>query len=49
MFERTALTALVDQHQSGVRDHSAPLWALLMFEAFLRGHESARAPALKVA
>ena len=49
MFEPAALTALVDQHQSGARDHSAPLWALLMFEAFLRGSESAHAPALKVA
>ena len=24
------------QHQSGARDYSAPLWTLLMFEAFLR-------------
>lgn len=23
-------------HQSGARDYSAPLWTLLMFEAFLR-------------
>jgi asparagine synthase (glutamine-hydrolysing) len=27
---------LIDQHQSGRRDHGAPLWSLLMFEAFLR-------------
>jgi asparagine synthase (glutamine-hydrolysing) len=27
---------LIDQHQSGRSDHSAPLWSLLMFEAFLR-------------
>jgi asparagine synthase (glutamine-hydrolysing) len=26
----------VDAHQSGARDYSAPLWSLLMFEAFLR-------------
>ena len=36
-FDPTALTRLVDQHQSGARDHSAPLWSLLMFESFLRG------------
>ena len=35
-FNATYLKELVDQHQSGVRDHSAPLWTLLMFEAFLR-------------
>jgi asparagine synthase (glutamine-hydrolysing) len=35
-FERATLQQLVDGHQSGVSDHSAPLWSLLMFEAFLR-------------
>ena len=30
------LRHLVDEHQSGRRDYSAPLWTLLMFEAFLR-------------
>ncbi|MCS6944247.1 MAG: amidotransferase 1, exosortase A system-associated [Sutterellaceae bacterium] len=35
-FNRQALQRLVDQHQAGMRDHSAPLWAVLMFEAFLR-------------
>ena len=35
-FNATYLKELVDQHQSGARDHSAPLWTLLMFEAFLR-------------
>ncbi|NUZ05145.1 XrtA/PEP-CTERM system amidotransferase [Piscinibacter koreensis] len=35
-FERRVLQRLVDEHQSGVREHSAPLWTLLMFEAFLR-------------
>jgi asparagine synthase (glutamine-hydrolysing) len=35
-FNRAYLQHLVDSHQSGERDHSAPLWALLMFEAFLR-------------
>jgi len=35
-FERRTLERLVEQHQSGLRDHSAPLWTLLMFDAFLR-------------
>jgi asparagine synthase (glutamine-hydrolysing) len=36
LFNPASLRRLVDQHQAGVRDHSAPLWTLLMFEAFLR-------------
>jgi asparagine synthase (glutamine-hydrolysing) len=35
-FDRSYLTHLVDAHQSGTSDYSAPLWTLLMFEAFLR-------------
>jgi len=38
---------LFDQHQShqsGRRDHSAPLWTLLMFEAFLRNVLHAQQP-----
>ena len=35
-FNPDYLKHLVDAHQSGVRDYSAPLWTLLMFEAFLR-------------
>ncbi len=35
-FNRRYLEHLVDAHQSGVSDYSAPLWTLLMFEAFLR-------------
>jgi len=32
---------LVEQHQSGLRDNSTPLWTLLMFESFLRlNHEN---------
>ena len=37
-FEPTYLRALLDQHSSGRRDHSAPLWTLLMFDAFLARH-----------
>ena len=33
---REYLEHLVQAHQSGARDYSAPLWTLLMFEAFLR-------------
>ena len=35
-FDAGTLRELVDTHQSGASDHSAPLWTLLMFEAFLR-------------
>ncbi len=34
-FNRKYLRHLVDAHQSGVRDYSASLWSLLMFQAFL--------------
>jgi asparagine synthase (glutamine-hydrolysing) len=27
---------MVEQHQSGRSDYSAPIWTLVMFEAFLR-------------
>jgi asparagine synthase (glutamine-hydrolysing) len=50
-FNPRYLEQLVQQHDSGVRDHSAPLWTLLMFDAFLRNAIDARetAPLLKVA
>ena len=35
-FNADYLHKLVDQHQSGIRDYSAPIWTLLMFEGFLR-------------
>ncbi|MBV5347680.1 amidotransferase 1, exosortase A system-associated [bacterium] len=35
-FNKDYLRQLVDDHQSGAYDYSAPLWTLLMFEAFLR-------------
>ena len=43
---RARLRWLVDQHQSGARDHSAPIWSLLMFDAFLRRHVSETAASL---
>jgi len=36
LFDMAAIESLLDQHQSGARDHSAALWLLSMFEGFLR-------------
>ena len=36
IFDRVTCADLLDEHQAGVRDYSAPLWTLLMFDAFLR-------------
>jgi asparagine synthase (glutamine-hydrolysing) len=36
MFDSNYLRQLFEQHQSGSRDHSAPLWSMLMFDAFIR-------------
>lgn len=36
LFEPAVLQHIVSQHQNGLRDYSAPIWSLLMFEAFLR-------------
>jgi asparagine synthase (glutamine-hydrolysing) len=36
MFEPARLSALVDEHRTHKRDHSAILWSLLMFDGFLR-------------
>jgi len=35
LFDRRYLNQLVEHHASGARDYSAPLWTLLMFDAFL--------------
>ena len=45
-FNAAYLRRLVEDHQSGLRDYSAPLWTVLMFESFLRnvyGASQARA------
>jgi asparagine synthase (glutamine-hydrolysing) len=42
-FNATCLRRLVEDHQSGLRDYSMPLWTLLMFESFLRNVMDARA------
>ena len=44
-FDRDAMTRLVDQHQSGVRDHSTPIWTILMFDAFLKNVVEGSEPA----
>ena len=36
IFDMKFMTQLVEQHQSGMRDNSAALWTLLMFEAYQR-------------
>ena len=44
MFNMTFLREMVEQHQSGVRDYSVPIWSVLMFEAFLRNEAGTDAP-----
>ncbi|ANQ86433.1 asparagine synthetase [Azoarcus olearius] len=44
IFNRPYLEHLLDAHQSGARDYSAPLWTLMMFEAFVRNLDRAAAP-----
>jgi asparagine synthase (glutamine-hydrolysing) len=48
-FDAACLRRLVEDHQAGRSDYSTPLWALLMFESFLRNvmgaRVSGRAPA----
>jgi asparagine synthase (glutamine-hydrolysing) len=50
-FNTNVLQQILQAHDSGRRDHSSPLWALLMFEAFMRRHMREAppqpAPALK--
>lgn len=42
MFDPRYLVRLVDEHQSGAREHSGILWSLLMFDSFLRQVHSGR-------
>ncbi|HNW79340.1 MAG TPA: amidotransferase 1, exosortase A system-associated, partial [Candidatus Competibacteraceae bacterium] len=39
-FDAAYLRHLVDAHESGRRDYSAPIWTVLMFEAFLRRQQA---------
>ncbi|MGB8275228.1 MAG: XrtA/PEP-CTERM system amidotransferase [Alphaproteobacteria bacterium] len=36
MFDMNFVATLMHEHAAGLRDHSASLWALLMFDSFLR-------------
>jgi asparagine synthase (glutamine-hydrolysing) len=45
-FNQAYLQHLVDAHQSGARDYGAPLWTLLMFDAFLRQVVDAPVPTI---
>lgn len=38
-FNSGFLKRMVEQHHSGLRDYSAPLWSVLMFDSFLRYSE----------
>lgn len=44
IFDARFLEKIVSEHQSGVRDFSAPLWSLMMFEAFCRQREGETIP-----
>ncbi len=35
-FNPAEIKSMVEQHESGARDHSTPLWTLLMYDAFMR-------------
>ena len=43
-FDGRALESMLTEHESGQRDHSGPLWSLLMFEAFLARQAGVREP-----
>lgn len=45
LFDMREVTALVNEHQSGQREHSTVLWTLLMFEAFQRQVINGQLPA----
>ena len=44
IFNETYLKQMIDQHQSGTKDHTVSLWSVLMFEAFLRKNGASAAP-----
>jgi len=37
-FDQSYLERLIKDHQSGIRDYSAPLWTLMMFHQFMARH-----------
>ncbi|MEY4766307.1 MAG: hypothetical protein RI907_2980, partial [Pseudomonadota bacterium] len=44
MFNVAVMQQLLSEHESGQRDHSTPLWSLLMYDAFL-ARQTGTAPA----
>ena len=44
IFDFATIERMVEQHQSGLRDFSAPLWALMMFESSLQTLRGTRPP-----
>jgi len=46
LFNPSFLKRLADEHASGLRDRSAPIWSLLMFDAFLRNVLAGTSPAV---
>ncbi len=40
-FNPRVIREIVEQHESGICDHSTPIWTLLMFDAFLKNEPSA--------
>ena len=38
LFNQTFIEYMINQHESGLKDYSTPIWSLLMFEAFLRNN-----------
>jgi asparagine synthase (glutamine-hydrolysing) len=47
VFNERYLRHLIDAHNSRARDYSAPLWTLLMFDAFMRKTLADEAPAAR--
>ena len=35
-FDHATIRQMIEQHERGARDHSTPLWTLVMYDAFLR-------------
>ena len=44
-FNESYLKQMVEQHQTGIKDHAVSLWSVLMFDAFLRANGMADARA----
>jgi asparagine synthase (glutamine-hydrolysing) len=45
LFDAAAISTMLAEHHSGVRDHAQPIWLLLAFEGFLASLDSATATA----